>query len=341
MSLVRFLDGEAVLQLCNTRPGETKLGQAVQCMGNFADYTQAYAAGCRFALVGVPEQVGPTANCGKGGAQLGWSAFLRTFLNLQANSCLSGENILLLGEVICDDLPATTELAELRTQCEEIDRRLVSALKPVFAAGLTPLVIGGGHNNAYGIIRACSESGGQPLAVVNLDPHSDFRQLEGRHSGNPFRYAYQHGYLSHYGVLGLHEQKNSADALQALREAGFPWFSIQQICWRRELSFEQALTTLCDYLLASGKPLGLELDVDAISELPSSAMTFAGVNLNDALYYVHHIASQANTQYLHLAEGAPERHPAGIEAGNRVVGQALSELVCTFIKARSEWPQHR
>ncbi|GGO71602.1 formimidoylglutamase [Bowmanella pacifica] len=334
MDAVRFLNAAQLHQLTNTRPAETKLGQVVLSMDGFSDYAQAKAAGCRFAVMGVPEQVGPLANCGKGGAHQGWQAFLPIFLNLQANSFLPGDDILLVGELNCDDLSAGTELSTLRAQCEALDQRLVNALKPIFAAGLIPILIGGGHNNAYGLIRACSECRGEPLAVANLDPHSDFRSMEGRHSGNPFRYAYQQGYLSHYTVLGLHEQKNSHDALEALEQAGFPWFSIQQLRWRRELSIEQALSRAGDYLQASGQPLGLELDLDAVSELPTSAVTFAGMSLDDALYYVHRLALLPRVQYLHLAEGAPVRHPAGLEAGNRVVGQALSELVSAFIKAR-------
>lgn len=331
---VRYLGAEGIAQLTHARPGETKLGQVVRSMEDLADYDQAKAAGCRFALIGVPEQIGPMANCGKGGAHQGWQAFLSIFLNLQANTYLPGDDILLVGELDCCDLPVSEDIATLRAQCEEVDKRLVAALKPIFAAGLVPILIGGGHNNAYGLIRACSEMRGEPLAAANLDPHSDFRRMEGRHSGNPFRYAHHQGYLSHYAVLGLHEQKNSRDALDALEALGFPWFSIQQLKWRRELSIEQALSQVSDYLQTSRRPVGLELDLDAVSELPTSAVTFAGMSLDDALYYVHRLALLPRLQYLHLAEGAPQRHPAGLEAGNRVVGQALSELVCTFIKAR-------
>ena len=62
-------------------------------------------------------------------------------------------------------------------------------------------------------------------------------------------------------------------------------------------------------------------------------MTAAGVTLDDALYYVNQMAALPQVQYLHLAEGAPERHANGEEEGVRIVGQSLAELSCTFIKA--------
>ncbi|GGD62602.1 formimidoylglutamase [Lacimicrobium alkaliphilum] len=332
-TLIRTLDKQRTLDFFSPRAGETKLGQSIHLAEQYQDWQAVSDGGCRYVLLGVPEQIGPRANCGKGGAHQGWQAFLSAFLNLQDNQQMSGGQILLLGELICDDLPDSDDLDTLREQCEELDHRLLQVLGPVFAAGLIPIVIGGGHNNAYAIIRACSEVTGTPLAVTNLDPHADFRQQEGRHSGNAFRYAHAQGYLSHYSIVGLHEQKNSQEALQALEENGFPWFSIQQIQWRREFTFTQALEQVLDYLNRADRPVGVELDLDAISDMPTSAITRAGVALDDAIYYLHRMAKQSNVHYLHLAEAAPERHPAGQEAGRRVTGQALAEMVSVFIKA--------
>jgi formiminoglutamase len=332
-ALIRTLDKQRILSFVNQRPGETKLGQSVRLPAQYQHWQAAHNDGCRYVLLGVPEQTGPRANCGKGGAHQGWQAFLSAFLNLQDNHLMGGEQLLLLGELVCDDLPDSEDTGQLRQQCEELDRRLLEVLRPIFAADLMPIVIGGGHNNAYAMIRACSEVRGQPLAVSNLDPHADFRQQEGRHSGNAFRYAHAQGYLSHYSILGLHEQKNSQEALQALAQSGFPWFSIQQIQWRRELTFTQALEKVLAYLKGSNLPVGAELDLDAISDMPTSAITHAGMALDDAIYYLHRLASETRVQYLHLAEAAPQRHPAGEEAGIRVTGQALAELACTFIRA--------
>lgn len=330
---LRLLDKAVISSYLSVREGERKLGEQFRLLSEFGNYQQAVAAGCRFALLGVPEQIGPLANLGKGGANEGWTAFLHTFCNLQANEYLRGDQVLLVGEVACQHLSDQGDTSQLRDNCQYLDNLLLQILAPIFEAQLIPIVIGGGHNNAYPLIRACSEQCGQPLAVANLDPHADFRRREGRHSGNPFRYAHHEGYLQRYTVLGLHEQKNNQEALDALREAGFPHISIQQLWWRREMTLAQAMDSVCAYLLEEGLPIGVEIDLDAISEMPTSAMTFAGVSLSDALYYLHRLADLPGVRYLHLAEPAPTRHPAGAEAGMRVVGQALAEMVCAFIKS--------
>jgi formiminoglutamase len=327
------------------REGEKKLGQTVGIVNSIEKIATASTHGYRIALIGIPETIRPVGNHGKPGAQDGWDAFLTYFLNLQSNDFLSGDDILLLGHIDCDDLHTEVspgkplQISHLHQLCDQLDQRVHPILHHVINAGLIPIIIGGGHNNAYPIIKACSQVKQQALAVSNLDPHADFRALEGRHSGNPFRYAHAEGYLERYSVLGLHEQKNSADALSQLKKVDFLFFSIQQSHWRKEITFADCISQTQQYLCKHSAPLpiGVELDLDVITEMPTSAITRAGVSLDDALYYVHQMAALPNVQYLHLAEGAPSRHPAGgtegIAAGKRVVGQALAELVCTFIKS--------
>ncbi|MCY7295703.1 arginase [Alteromonas sp. a30] len=310
-----------------------KIGQQV-CLAQPKKAWDEYS--CRYALVGIPEDIGPRANLGFAGATGAWQAFLKYFLNLQSNRFLSGQDILILGEVETQDIQATPNDTEaLRRACETLDLRVFEVLSQTFKAGLIPIIIGGGHNNAFPIMQACHQATNLSLAVANLDPHSDFRAMEGRHSGNPFRYAHDAGFLKRYAVLGLHEQKNNQDSLDALKACGFPWFSIQQTHWSNSHNFDQCLEQVGKYLLESGLPVGVELDLDAITNMPTSAMTAAGVSLTDALYYVDQMARLPQAQYLHLAEGAPQRHAISPQEGERIVGQSLAELVSIFVKAKS------
>jgi formiminoglutamase len=336
---LKLLTVEKAGRYYSVREGETKLGQTVHYLDDPEKLKNAVSQGQRYGLIGIPEQIGPMANHGKGGAQSGWQAFLSSFLNLQSNRFLDGTDLLIVGEVVCQDLNeqalASPTIEQLRTLCQQLDDRVEAVLQQVFKAGLVPIVIGGGHNNAYPIIKACYQHQGLPLAVANLDPHSDFRPLEGRHSGNAFSYAAELGALGRYAVLGLHEQKNSEHALAQLHLKDFIYYTVQQSHWRKELSFDQCIADISKYLHSSGLPVGIELDLDAISEMPTSAITSCGVTMADAIYYIVQMSQLPEVQYLHLAEAAPERHPAGEAAGKRVVGQALAELVCTFIKAQN------
>ena len=68
------------------RAGETRLGETLFRPKANSDFIQALqqakASGVRFVILGIPEDIGPRANLGNGGADLGFIAFLKQFLNL-------------------------------------------------------------------------------------------------------------------------------------------------------------------------------------------------------------------------------------------------------------------
>lgn len=313
------------------RPGEERIGEALVFAESMDSLGSLQQQGCQYALIGVPEDIGPQGNLGRPGSTTGWLAFLQQFINLQANQYFDGRGIICLGElrVMADTKDLSTDA--YRTMCAQLDEQVHAIVKQVFAHNLIPIVIGGGHNNAYPIIKAASETFEMPLAVSNLDPHSDFRATEGRHSGNPFRYAHKEGYLARYTVAGLHEQKNNRDSLNQLLELEFPFYSIQKTHWQRTENFDQVLEDMGRYLLHSGLPTGVELDLDVVSQMPTSAITAAGLSIDDALYYVSQMATLPKCRYLHLAEAAPD---ANNPDEMRSVGQVLAELVSMFIKSR-------
>ena len=346
---LQLADRAYLARFLSHRAGEAHQGEHWLLAGELSGHTlpqvlaQAKQQGANYVLLGVPEDLGPRANLGRGGATEAWHAFLGQFANMQSNPFLGGEQILLLGEIRTDALQQQAQglssdhpqqLATLRQLTEQLDALLKPVIAQVVAAGLEPIVIGGGHNNAYPILAGASDAIDGPLCAVNLDPHSDFRATEGRHSGNGFAYAHEQGALDYYHVLGLHELKNNSASLAALQESGKRWTSYQAIWVRRELSLAQALERISDDLHLAGKPLGVELDLDAIAGLASSAETVAGIPLTDALHCVFHLAQHHPCAYLHLAEGAPACHPAGVDAGRRQIGQALSELVYSYLSGR-------
>lgn len=348
MSAIQFLTKAHLGAFFQSRSGEARLAQHITLpdpvLSLTENLTQHAAKGGRFVLIGIPEDIGPKANCGNGGAELGWQAFLSKFLNLQANALFDAKQVLLLGEVNCADLQAqgqglsnnqAEDLIALRALCAELDSRVSQALAPIFSAGLTPIVIGGGHNNALPLLQALVASTQQPVNCINIDPHADFRALEGRHSGNGFSYATQQGLLQQYLVLGLHQQKNNAASLAALTAANARYISYQHIFVESAVSWQEAITQALAELKTTDTPLALELDTDAITAMPASALNYSGISVAEAEQAVFKIAKLANTAYLHLAEAAPAQHPAGLAAGMNHCGQVLSQLVQAFLAAKS------
>ncbi|MEI5640360.1 MULTISPECIES: formimidoylglutamase [unclassified Pseudoalteromonas] len=345
-SAVKIYDEHAISELTVSRDGETRLWQSIsflQSQDNFLEALKDAAAfGIRYVLVGIPEDIGPRANCGKGGSELGWQAFLKRFLNQPENQFLSAKKVLLLGEVELDDINAEAssldntqpqQLQRLRQLCASIDQRVIAVFAAIFAAGLEPIVIGGGHNNAYGLLQGYFQATQSPLAALNFDPHADFRACEGRHSGNGFSYAHQAGSLADYHIIGLHEQKNNQAILTRLHDVGFGFTSYQDIYVRRVKSLTEAVTAaLASYHATTG--LGVELDVDAITAMPASALTYQGFSAADAEHFVYLASQHKNSKYLHLCEAAPSRHPHGEAVGIEHCGQVLANLVNAYLSAK-------
>lgn len=331
------------------RDHETRLGQAIALLpeaafdspASYQDYLHtAYSEGQRIALVGVPESIGARANLGRGGAEGGWDAFLSQFLNLQATPHLPVQDLLLIGAVDCDalqdqadqlDAGEPVELAQLRELCQRLDNLVMQVVKPLFNAGFEVILVGGGHNNAYPLLRSLADVTEQPCGAVNLDPHADFRAREGRHSGNGFSYAYMDGALGFYHVMGLHEGKNNALSLKQLADAGFRYHSIHHLY---ELYFTEAMQDVSAKAASWQAPLGIEVDVDALAGMPASAINFTGITMAQGYRYVSQLAELETPRYLHLAEAAPALHPAGLAAGKTQCGQVLTELTLAYLHGR-------
>ena len=90
-------------------------------------------------------------------------------LNQPVNQFNATQQVLLLGEIDVDDVMVQAqglnnqhaeELAQLRKLCATIDERVEAVLTLIFNAGLEPIIIGGGHNNSFGILSALSKHSG-------------------------------------------------------------------------------------------------------------------------------------------------------------------------------------
>jgi formiminoglutamase len=81
---------------------------------------------------------------------------------------------------------------QVSSDLEQAQRRLGDAVAAVLRAGAAPIVLGGGHETAFGHYLGYVEAG-IDAAIVNVDAHLDVRPYpNGGHSGSPFRQAIEH-----------------------------------------------------------------------------------------------------------------------------------------------------
>jgi formiminoglutamase len=302
--------------LISKRNGETKLGERLG--KNYSDPEVKYV------ILGISEDIGPQANLGLKGSNTAFKSFLTRFLNCQSNRFLTGENICILGEIKSNINFETVEKA--RTQIEELDDFVIELLNPIIKEGKIPIIIGGGHNNAFPLIKANYIHSNTTLDVINLDPHADCRLIEGRHSGNPFSYAKELGFLNHYTVLGLHQQYNSESIYNYLDLHKFDYTFFEDYLD----SNSNLIKDIQKFIEKTNNKIGIELDLDSVKMIPTSAFTPSGFSIEEARIYIRQLAKVKNCAYIHFPEGAPNT-----ETDEKVVGKMLSYFVLDFIKTNS------
>jgi formiminoglutamase len=346
MKHFKFYNKQDILSLTKIRRFETKLGERLMTVpdsSKFEEFLHSMAA--RYVLIGVPEDIGIKANAGIGGADTAWLPFLQAFLNIQSNDFLSGDNILLPGHFDFGDIKYLIEnnahsdeerLEAYRHAVNAIDDEVEQLIKTITEAKKIPIVIGGGHNNAYPLIKGAAKgwhkAGVIPLAqinCINLDAHADYRPLEGRHSGNAFRYAEEDGFLQKYCIVGLHENYLPQNVwVDMVNNVFMDCITYEDIFVHEKRTFLQAIAHATGF--TEDSLCGIELDLDSIENTLSSAMTPAGISPVHARQYITFTAMDSKPAYLNISEGASRLSDGRTD---ETTGKLISYLVSDFIKA--------
>ena len=325
MNKFRLYNRKKIQKLLDLRNGEVKLGEKLQFISNFDDLSDTDA---EFVIFGIPEDIGVRANYGKLGAASAWQAFLTAFLNIQHNRFLNKKNILLLGEV--DTLEFMEKAGKIDVSdpnyhqklgdlVAELDKVVSEVVQSTISAGKFPIVIGGGHNNAYGNIKGASEALKKKINVLNIDAHTDLRLTNYRHSGNGFSFAMENNFLNKYAVFGLHENYTPEYIFEEMQDSeNLHYHLLEDTGLRHFAKFEESLGLVKDGVF------GLEVDCDSIANFPSSAISPSGLSLDEVRQFVSRAAKEKNCIYLHICEA--------VDNGDYPTGKALSYLVSDFIK---------
>ena len=345
MKHFKFYSKEDILSLTKVRRFETKMGERVKYLkpdGEWPEVLQNSEA--KYVVLGIPEDFGVKANYGIGGTETAWQSFLTTFLNTQSNDFLSGENILILGHFDFGDVKFLIEnnayneeekINAYRHALNMVDEEVEDLIKVIASAKKIPIVIGGGQNNAYPIIKGVAKGLHKadvlPLSqinCINLDAHADYNVAEGRHNANAFRYAEEDGYLGKYCMIGLHESYLAQSVLMDIHNNPFiDYISYEEVFIHERKNFIQAVAHATGF--TEDSYTGIELDLDCIENTLSSAITPCGISPLLARKYITFTAQDSKVAYLHISEGATQMADG---RKNESTGKLISYLVSDFVK---------
>jgi formiminoglutamase len=203
-------------------------------------------------LIGFPCDEGVRRNHGRPGAASAPAAIRAALYRLGVESSDALVNLLALARDL-GDVPVTGDL-------EADQLRLAETIAPWLALGAVPIVLGGGHETAYGHFLAHVQAGQQDVTIMNWDAHPDVRPLNDSkgHSGSPFRQAILHpsGRCRRYVVAGLLEARLVPEHLEFISQHGGKYYR------RSELS----LNAIDGIYASLHGPLMVSFDMDAVDE---------------------------------------------------------------------------
>ena len=338
MDRLVLLDRQKIQNLINKRKGEFKFGEHIKLLASITNiYESIKNLDVKYVVLGLPEDVGVFANLGNKGTSNAWDATIKVLLNTQSNQFTYANKVLLLGHLNFEeersalsslDKSESKDLQKARKLTDAIDKHVSDLVHTIISAGKTPIIIGGGHNNAYGNIKGASLAMNKSINTINFDAHTDFRALEGRHSGNGFSYAAAEGFLDKYFVFGLHENYTSQEILDTFHsKKSLAYNTYEAIEVRKEVKFKDEMQRALKHI--SKKPFGIEIDCDAIENIPSSAQTPSGFSVKRTRTFLNFFATHKNAAYLHICEAAPTPET------ERKVGKLITYLITDFIRAKN------
>ncbi|HPI00459.1 MAG TPA: formimidoylglutamase [Chitinophagaceae bacterium] len=348
MKHLKIYTKQDILNLTKLRSFETKIGEQIQYVEDSNALETAIAnSSVRYVLLGIPEDIGVLANDGIGGTDTSWPSFLQSFLNIQSNDFLSGEEILLLGHFDFSDIKKLIEKNAITKEEKinaykhavlTIDEAVEDIIKIITTHNKIPIVIGGGHNNAYPLIKGAAKGLHKAdlillaqINCINVDAHADYRPMEGRHSGNAFRYAEEDGYLQKYCVIGIHENYIPENVwIDMVNNPFIDCITYEDIFIHEKRNFSQTVLHAINF--TDDTYTGIELDMDAITNTLSSAVTPCGISSIQARQYITLAAKHTKPAYLHICEGATQLINGQKDT---LTGKLISYVVSDFIKGRS------
>lgn len=192
-------------------------GDGKRCHFIYSDLRDEKEKKSSVGILGFACDEGVRRNHGRLGAFEGPAAFREAF----SVSCSTIDSIYDFGDVTCLD-----------GNLEASQKALGEAIDTILSKGIYPIVIGGGHEMAWGHFQGI-ERHYPNCAIINIDAHFDLRSLLKNNkgsSGTPFKQIanLQNDDFSYY-VIGIQESGNASELFQEANNLGVEYLFAKEI----------------------------------------------------------------------------------------------------------------
>ncbi len=257
--------------------------QAIECIDRFDwQTTTAVKAKPTIAILGYACDEGVRRNEGRVGAQKGPAAFRKALAKLAYHH--PNKKVIDFGDILC-----------LESDLEGCQSALSEQIEQLIGQGIFPIVIGGGHDIAYGhyngLRKALQNQSNAKIGILNFDAHFDLRPLtEEAHSGTPFYQILKKQDPSkvEYCVLGIQKAANSPELFAIAEQHNVSYFFNHEC----EVANFNTLKEQLSHFIARNDYLYITIDMDGFSSAYApgvsapSPMGFTPAFLEKALAYL-------------------------------------------------------
>ncbi len=223
---------------------------------NATDASSPIATVKAIALLGYACDEGVRRNLGRPGAVKGPDA-IRAQLGKMTNHLSDKVSILDMGNVECLD-----------GNMEATQQALQKQLQAILKNNTFPLLLGGGHDIAYGHYCGLRNYLGekQSLGIINFDAHFDLRKYEkATNSGTPFYQIAEdcakQGFPFQYLCLGIRKEANSKELYRTADELEVTYLSQAEFSMQHIEQVKRAIKTF----LSKVDAVYVSIDLDGFS----------------------------------------------------------------------------
>lgn len=260
-------------------------------------------------IVGCPQDIGVQRNNGRVGAALAPEAIRKQLYKLPPVTSKYQMKQLSFPLVDIGNVDVSSNFLE------PIHANLTSVVSKVLTNGHIPIVLGGGHDCAFGNGRAFLEfakSNDKSVAIINIDAHLDVRPLNNglAHSGSPFRqlletYPNQIAHFVEFGIQNFAFAQSHRDFIESSPTPSTIFFFDDIV----NTGFFTSLQQLVTQLKASNADwMYLSIDIDAVQSAYApgvSAPAVTGFTPNELLSIVKELCSTKKVRLLDIVEVNP------------------------------------
>ncbi len=268
-------------------------------------------------LIGFACDEGVRRNGGRIGAKDGPRAIRKALSNL---AWVPNDEIYDIGDLSCEG-----------ENLETAQKELAATVGSVIQAGHHPLVIGGGHETAWGTFQGIASAlPDRSIGIINLDAHFDIRPDKRSTSGTPFaQMAAQsatHRWEFRYLPLGISSTSNTLATFDRARELGIDFLFDEQM-ELQQTGF--VLDRLLPFIQTSDVVfLSIDLDVLPPWIMPAvSAPSARGIALEMVELVIDTVANSGKLEAVDVVEFNPQFDT------NQLAARTAARLIARF----QEW----